>query len=103
LRVFLCDDPFTVLSSAVCLSGNKGADSGATAVSTGESVSQIGALFVCARGDLPVVSNYREGSSVKRMLGVLLTMSAICSAQATGPMNGLATLDPGVTSQRASS
>ena len=59
--------------------------------------------FVCARLDLPVVSNYWEGSSVKRMLGVLLTMSAICWAQDTGPLNGLATLHSGATSERASS
>ena len=40
---------------------------------------------------------------MKRILSVLLTMSAICWSQDTGPLNGLATLHPGVTSERASS
>jgi hypothetical protein len=40
---------------------------------------------------------------VKRIFGALLIMSTVCWAQDSGPLNGLATLHPGVTSERASS
>ncbi len=40
---------------------------------------------------------------MKRIFGVLLMMSGICWGQDGGPLNGLAALHPGVTSERASS
>lgn len=40
---------------------------------------------------------------MKRIVGLLVLINAICCAQDSGSLNGLATLRPGVTSERASS